>query len=233
MAYRDNKLYDFRLVKSMTNSPLTIDLGKTFGGTITAYMKTNYDDTHYREFTVVDNRYLTLTKNETVDWTDNGVVYPIEGRWYVTVWQVGGTPEQTEVEAIYTGKILFIGSMNERGGTSGGIPVDENDIWYFQYDNPTYDISNIDLIDTTFLASNGQLFTADQLEVGQNIINSNIGRYGFYVALTTIDPPYTIHNIFGGDITSSFDYILQGTSAYYVSKEIAIPSTIYFKLTQV
>ena len=58
----------------------------------------------------------------------------------------------------------------------------------------------------------------------------NLGRYGLYVPNSNFDPPYKIYNELGSEITSSFDYIYQDNSAYYVSKEFAVPSTIYFKI---
>ena len=230
MTYRDNKVYDFRLVKTMTHQALTIDLGKTFSGTITAFMKTDASSDHYREFTVVDGRYLTLTQDQTVDYIDDGVTYPIAGRWYVNVWQL--KDGQSEEQIVYTGRILFVESIDDINGDSGGTPPGiGQEIWFFQFDDVTSDINDISQIDSTFLTTNGQQLVESSILEGQNITHTDVGRYGFYIPSTSINPPYTINNQLG-DITDSFDYQYQNGNAYYVSQEIAIPSTIYYKLIQ-
>tara|TARA_R110002074_G_scaffold285782_3_gene457460 strand:+ start:490 stop:1185 length:696 start_codon:yes stop_codon:yes gene_type:complete len=228
MAYRDNKAYDFRLVKHMAHSALTIDLGKEFSGTVTAFMKTSYSEDHYRELTVTGGRYISLTQDQTVDLVDNGVTYPIEGRWYINVWQVGEGDDNNEKQIIYTGKILFIGQVDDYAGTDGGTPVDE-DLYFFQFSGVTYDINDINLINADFLALYGQEFATSELESGQTITLGNLGRYGFYIETAT-NPPIKIYNELSVEITDSFDYVYQGGVAYYVSQEFSVPANIYFKI---
>jgi len=232
MAYRDNKIHNLRLIKAMGHQALTIDLGIQFSGTVTAFMKRDTDSIHYREFTVTDGRYISLTQEQTVDLIANGIEYTIEGRWYFNVWQVKAGEDETQQKCVFTGKVLFLGQMDAYGGSGGGSPAKDNPVWFFQYDNTSDDITNINIIDSAFLAANGQEFTDTSIKVGQSIAFPQIGRYGFYVPNVATSPSYKIYNQLSVDITSSFDYEYQNGSAYYVSQEIAIPSTVYFRFTQ-
>ena len=232
MAYRNNKVRDIRLVKAMSHEELTIDLGKEHSGTITAFMKNNGSDSKYREFQVdATGRYLTLERDKTIDLVEDGVISRIKGRWYFNVWQLKDGDEESKIKIIYTGKILFMDSFDEYNGSDRGTEYIESNVWFFQFDETTSDIGDIGLIDASFLASNGQYISTILLKDGEDINFPNVGRYGFYVESTTNNPPYTISGPLG-KIDSSFDYIYQGSSAYYVSKEIATSGSSYFKFEE-
>jgi len=230
MAYRDNKIHDLRLIKAMTHQSLTIDLGRAFSGTIKAFMKTSGSNDHYREFTVdVTGRYLTLTQDQTVDLIDDGVVYDIAGRWYLNVWQVEEGAEDNTAQVIYTGKILFIKSMDSYGGSAGGTPVEDTPLWFFQFDGTSQTIDDIDDITQEFLTSNGEELAIANMELGETLTLPYLGRYGFYYE-TPDNPPFTIYNELGSEITDSFNYVYQEGIAYFVSKNFAVPSSVYFKI---
>ena len=85
MAYRDNKIKDIRLVKSMSNSPLTIDLGEEFPDIITAFAKKDPESDYSLDFTITGNgRYIHLTSEQTRD-TAN---YDPRGTSSITVMEV-------------------------------------------------------------------------------------------------------------------------------------------------
>jgi hypothetical protein len=232
MAYKNTKVPDLRLVKTYTYQNLTIDLGKQISGTVTAFMKKEGSDNHYREFKVdPTGQFLSLNRGQTVDLVEDSITYEIAGRWYLNVWQVKDGENDNEANVVYTGKILFIESMSDFNGSNGGVPVDE-DVFFFQFDGVSDDISNIDLIDADFLALYGQELTVSGLESGQNITLGLLGRFGFYMETST-NPPFTIFNELGADITASFDYIYQDGAAYFVSQEFSVPSTVYFKIESI
>ena len=68
MSYKIQKIANLRTVKALRGQSLTIDLGKTFTGTITAWMKKSPSDEIYRSFTTTDNRNLFLSKEKTQDY---------------------------------------------------------------------------------------------------------------------------------------------------------------------
>jgi hypothetical protein len=232
MAYRNNKVRDIRLVKAMSHEELTIDLGKEHSGTITAFMKRDSSDLKYREFQVDETgRYLTLERNKAIDLVEDGVISRIRGRWYFNVWQLKDGEDESKIKIIYTGKILFNNGVDEYNGSDRGTEYIESNVWFFQFDNTTSDIGNIGDITSEFLASNGQYISTILLKEGEDINFPNVGRYGFYVESTTNNPPYTISGPLGS-INNSFDYMYQGSSAYYVSKEIATSGSSYFKFEE-
>jgi len=232
MAYRNNKVRDIRLVKAMSHEELTIDLGKEHTGTITAFMKKGSSDLKYREFQVdATGRYLTLERDKTIDLVEDGVISRIEGRWYFNVWQLKDGEDESKTKIIYTGKILFMGGVDQYNGSDRGTEYVESNVWFFQFDDTTSDAGDIGILNSAYLAVNGQYISTVLLKDGEDINLPNIGRYGFYIESTTNNPPYTISGPLGS-INNSFDYIYQGSSAYYVSKEIATSGSSYFKFEE-
>ena len=105
MTQRISNLRNLRTVKAIKGNALTIDLGKTFTGTLASWMKKDLDEMEYIEFSIVGNRYLFLTKAKTQDNFDG--VNTVKGKWYFDVRQLptgGGEDEET---TIFTGTILF------------------------------------------------------------------------------------------------------------------------------
>ena len=110
--------------KALRGDSLSIDLGLSYPGTMTAWMKRDPNDTTYRPFTIVDNRYLTLTKEETSDYYSGDVLtQAVEGKWY---FDVEWTSEEPDAEAvtIYTGTILFFNDVTESNGVQAS-PIGE------------------------------------------------------------------------------------------------------------
>lgn len=111
-----HKVRTLRTVKAISNQSLTIDLGVAFQGGLTAWMKTNPASTHYREFQIVDNRYLFLPKSSTIDTTDptSGEVFLIDGKWEFDVRQILSGASSDTTQTIYKGTIFF--TPNITGG---------------------------------------------------------------------------------------------------------------------
>ena len=110
--------------KALRGDSLSIDLGLSYPGTMTAWMKRDPNDTTYRPFTIVDNRYLTLTKEETSDYYSGDVLtQTVEGKWYFDVEWIS---EELDAEAvtIYTGTILFFNDVTESNGVQAS-PIGE------------------------------------------------------------------------------------------------------------
>lgn len=100
---------NLKTVIGYRNTELKIDLGKEFLGVIAAKMKRNPDGIDFREFEIVDNRYLVLSEEQTkdIEETENVQASSILGRWYFDVKQV--LDEVPTV--IYTGTIFFKGNI--------------------------------------------------------------------------------------------------------------------------
>ena len=119
MSYKIQKIANLRTVKALRGQSLTIDLGKTFTGTITAWMKKSPNDVIYRSFTTTDNRNLFLSKEKTQDYYDETtleLLSEVSGKWYFDVRQLptGGTTEDEKV--IFTGTILFEDNITDSTG---------------------------------------------------------------------------------------------------------------------
>ena len=67
MSQRVQNIKNLRTLKALRGQSLTIDLGQTFTGTMTAWMKKKATDATYRSFEIVDNRYLFLSKEKSQD----------------------------------------------------------------------------------------------------------------------------------------------------------------------
>ena len=133
MSYKVQKIANLRTVKALRGQSLTIDLGKTFTGTLTAWMKRKPTDSTYRSFTIVDGRYLFLPKEKTQDYSTTDIV---EGKWYFDVRHLpeGETDPNLE-QMIITGSINFSNHITDSNGTeiaqtpeaqSGMIDLDNN-----------------------------------------------------------------------------------------------------------
>lgn len=96
---------NLRTIKALGGESLTIDLGETFTGTLTSWMKKDVKESEYIEFEIKENRYLFLSKNKTIDKFDTK--NNISGRWIFDVRQLpeGGTSNDDRV--VLTGSILF------------------------------------------------------------------------------------------------------------------------------
>ena len=115
MSYKVQKIKNLRTVKALRGQSLTIDLGKTITGTLTAWMKRKSTDSTYRSFTIVDGRYLFLPKEKTQDLSTTDLV---EGKWSFDVRQLPvGTIDPNDEEIIYTGSIDFSNHITDSDGT--------------------------------------------------------------------------------------------------------------------
>ena len=115
MSYKVQTIKNLRTVKALRGQSLTIDLGKTITGTLTAWMKRKPTDSTYRSFTVVDGRYLFLSKEKTQDLSATDLV---EGKWYFDVRHLAvGTVDPNDEETIYTGTIDFSNHITDSNGT--------------------------------------------------------------------------------------------------------------------
>ena len=115
MSYKVQTIKNLRTVKALRGQSLTIDLGKTITGTLTAWMKRKPTDSTYRSFTVVDGRYLFLSKEKTQDLSATDLV---EGKWYFDVRHLAvGTVDPNDEEMIYTGTIDFSNHITDSNGT--------------------------------------------------------------------------------------------------------------------
>lgn len=111
-------------------------------------------------------------------------------------------------------------------------PVDlPIEIYSFQFEILTDDISNVDKLTDEFLNNNGLQHSEESMLIGKNIDFSNIGRIGFVIK-NTDNNPYDIFDILNNNITNiTFDtsYDSTNNTFYYVSKEYYVPSSLYFK----
>ncbi len=108
-------IFNIKTITALRGDVFSFDLGKTFSGTLVAWMKKNPNDTVYREFTIENNRFLTLSKEQTSDYFDtNGMLTnSITGKWYFDVEQT----ENSKTKTIFTGTIFFKNDVTNSGGT--------------------------------------------------------------------------------------------------------------------
>lgn len=102
---------NLQTVIAYRNQELKIDLGKVFEGILTASMARDRDVvTGSRDFEIVENRYLVLTKENAQDMNvGEAVENLVLGRWYFDVRQDFEDLDQI----IYTGTILFKGNITQ------------------------------------------------------------------------------------------------------------------------
>lgn len=105
----NNFVRDLRTVKGYRGSGLKIDLGKTFNGTIDASMRKYLDSSLKKDFSIIDNRYLFLDANNTLDEynSDGDLLLSISGKWNFDVFQTINSVRSI----IYTGTIYFENNM--------------------------------------------------------------------------------------------------------------------------
>jgi hypothetical protein len=119
MGYSTSNVRNIRTVKALRGEILTIDLGLTFTGTLTAHMKKDPNDETYRAFDIRSNRYLDLTAAKTSDYYLNGKLEEeIKGKWYFDVKQLEDGADVNTSKTIYRGTILF------RNGITNGTGVE-------------------------------------------------------------------------------------------------------------
>ena len=82
MIQRASTIKNLKTVNAIKGQSLTIDLGETLTGTLSAWMKRDPTDSTYRSFTVVDGRYLFLSKDKAQDLSATDLV---AGKWYFDV----------------------------------------------------------------------------------------------------------------------------------------------------
>lgn len=107
-------------------------------------------------------------------------------------------------------------------------------IYSFQFDSLVYNISNINMINQSFLDQYGAAELESELLEGKNITLPTVGRYG-YVITSATDNPYRIFDVLNNDITDivfDTEYDSLTKTYYYVSKEYLTPSSIYNKFTK-
>lgn len=109
-----------------------------------------------------------------------------------------------------------------------------NEVYSFQFNDLTSDISDINVLTLDYLNTNGLQHSEPTLTTGKNINFTETGRYGF-VVFNAIEYPYFIYDNFSTDITDAvFDtsYDPVNKIFYYVSKEYITPSVLFFKFVK-
>tara|TARA_R110000803_G_scaffold121637_1_gene189746 strand:+ start:1750 stop:2214 length:465 start_codon:yes stop_codon:yes gene_type:complete len=111
------KIKNLRTIKALRNDSLKIDLGKTFIGTLEAWMKKKANDTTHRSFEIIDNRYLFLSREKASDYYfENILESGVQGKWLFDVEFTEGFEAGAIPRTILTGMILF---ENDITGTNG------------------------------------------------------------------------------------------------------------------
>ena len=112
------KIKNLRLVKALRGQSLTIDLGRTYTGTLTAWLKRTPTDTTYRSFTIVDGRYLFLPKEKAQDYYTNGIVTEaVLGRWFFDLRHLPiGSTDPNDEKILVTGLIEFFNQVTDSVG---------------------------------------------------------------------------------------------------------------------
>ena len=114
---------------------------------------------------------------------------------------------------------------------NSSLPIE---IYSFQFDNLTDNITNAVLVTDTYLTTQGTLQIEDDLVAGKQITYTNIGRIGF--AITNNRNGYKFLDSFGNDITDAvFDRVYDELRAMeiFISKDYITPSTIYYKFLKI
>ena len=144
MSQRVQKIANLRTLKALRGQSLTIDLGKTFTGTMTAWMKKKATDATYRSFDIVDNRFLFLTKEKTQDYHDinspHALIESIEGKWHfdVRIEPIGNLDPDLQ-QTITTGTLLFSNHITDSSGVElvNNIPTATPDQFLYLSDTPS------------------------------------------------------------------------------------------------
>lgn len=125
MNHRVGTIRNLRTIKSLRGDPLTIDLGINIDGDLRAWMKKDPNDSSYREFEILENRYLVLSKDKTSDYYfENTLIEEISGKWYFDVELLSEGDAESKRKTIYTGTILFINDITGSNGVEA-MPYEE------------------------------------------------------------------------------------------------------------
>lgn len=114
------------------------------------------------------------------------------------------------------------------------MPLTDFSIHSFQFNGADKTIEDVDLLNDTYLAANGNPQLITQLVNGKTITFGNVGRIGF-VLYPILPDVYSIYDQFGNNVTSLvFDKVYDAVTLkeIYVSKEHYTPSSIYFKFVK-
>lgn len=119
------KVPNLRTISSYRGEVLTIDLGKTFTGYLVAWMtKLEEDNVRHRAFEIIDNRYLKLSRESSLDYYEDGeLIQSIEGVWKFDVKSFADEDlSGNDVKTIYRGTIRF--ENNVTGATSYSVDTE-------------------------------------------------------------------------------------------------------------
>jgi len=179
MSQRHNQIRNIREIKAIRGEKLIIDLGKAFDGTLTSWIKKEPNSESYREFEILDNRYLILPKEKTQDYYNNTTTPPtliesIKGRWYFDVEQIPENGVEDDSKTIYTGTIYFENDITN----SGGIEINGNPL----------ERSFIALSDTPLSYEGaGKIVAVNSTNDGLEFIDNESGSSSF-LELTDVSP---------------------------------------------
>ena len=102
---------EVKTVKAMRGESLSIDLGKTYNGyKLEAWMKKNPNDSTYRSFTIVDDKFLFLSKSKTQDYYDietGKLIEQIAGKWHFDVRAIPTSATNSNDEQIVTKGVIY------------------------------------------------------------------------------------------------------------------------------
>lgn len=127
MNHRVGQIRNIRVRKALRGDPFVIDLGIQLQGQMTAWMKKNPNDSTYRSFDILDNRYLTLSREKTSDYYDaitGELTDSIAGKWYFDVEIIEPGKTESEKKTVYTGTIFFINDVTGSNGVESLITSD-------------------------------------------------------------------------------------------------------------
>lgn len=118
MSYNTNSIPTIKTIKALRGDSVTIDLGKTFSGTMSAWMKKDPNDSTYRSFEIIDNRYLFLSQEKASDYAawDGTITEAIAGKWYFDVELIAEGALSEESQTIYQGVIVFQNDVTNSSG---------------------------------------------------------------------------------------------------------------------
>jgi hypothetical protein len=113
-----SNLPNLKTVKARRGEKLVIDLGKTYMGTMSSWMKKDPKLQPYRSFEILNNRYLILSKSKAIDYIDSfGVVFEsVVGTWYFDVDLIEDPLLPDNRKTIFTGSILFTADITNSTG---------------------------------------------------------------------------------------------------------------------
>lgn len=109
MIQRVSRVRNLRPQSFYIDEDIQIDLGKEFEGTLQAKMERDDDDTNTRTFTILNSRYLFLSKEKNNDIIENEVNKKIVGKWRFDVRQL--SPGKNFI--VYSGTVNLIKNITE------------------------------------------------------------------------------------------------------------------------